>query len=397
LALCAGAQRPLIPFESNCMNILANLRRAVAVAAAISGLAAGAAAAPVTSSAADLSTDSAVGQTVKWNPGHYVDPGISSARMIDLTLNEIAPFPFVRGVVVRYNWRELETAKGVYDFSQIQAALDKAAAKGKRIFLVISTKSFRSSSPMPDYLHTAEYDGGAFTIQIYPRPSTGKPAGLGSNVALWNNGVRDRLIALVTALAERFNKHDSFEGIAFTETALGTALKPLSTAKVDGWYANLKVLQTASTKAFSNTVVMQFLNWPPKYTPAVLDNMMSNGVGISGPDIFVNDAKMEQWVWPMYEKARGTIPVGPSVQNENFFTTYLKGPYNPPSVKSIYDFGRGRLHANYMIWTRITKDYDPWSQVLKMFKSSSFPKDLAGGLSTTCPTTFGACVSKLNP
>jgi hypothetical protein len=84
------------------------------------------------------------------------------------------------------------------------------------------------------------------------------------------------------------------------------------------------------------------------------------------------------------------------VQAENYVTTYQGGPYAPPAVTDLYNFAKTRLHANYIFWAKnLTAPLYPYTNVLNMFKAPSFPQDAAGGLTTTCPTTFASCTGAL--
>ena len=335
---------------------------------------------------------------VKWNPGHYVQLGAGAAdALVQRTFKEISTLANVRGVQTRYFWRDLETAQGVYDFTEIDKDLAQAQAVGKRLFIVIGTKTFTAGSrALPDYMHTAEYSGGAYRILIDAKDTVGTEATTGENIALYDPEVRDRFIALTTALGQRYNGNNAFEGIIFNETALGQAVVPLTSTQKADFFTNLAAVDAATRKAFPNTVVMQFFNYPRIYMPGRVNSALTNGVALGGPDTFLNDSELEASAYIHYDAAWGKVPLGPSVQAENYVTTYQGGPYAPPAVTDLYAFAKGRLHANYIFWSKtLTEPLMPYTNVLAMFKSSSFPKDAAGGLSTVCPTTFASCVPKL--
>jgi hypothetical protein len=335
---------------------------------------------------------------VKWHPGHYVALGTNAGDyLVTQTFNEISTLPNVRGVMARYAWRDIETAQGVYDYSRIDRDLALAKAAGKQLFITISTKAFQAGArALPDYLHTAAYEGGVYRILISGKDTTGTEATTGENIALYVPAVRDRLIALTRALGRRYNANNNFEGIAFNETALGQAVVPLTDAQKSAFFANLAQVDTATRKAFPNTVVLQFINFPKPYMPALVSNMLSSGVALGGPDTFLNDSTLEASSYPLYDTAAGKVPLGPSVQAENYVTTYQFGPYAPPAVTDLYAFAKGRLHANYLFWSKtLTAPLVPYANVLAMFKSATFPKDAAGGLATGCPSTFAGCANAL--
>jgi hypothetical protein len=343
--------------------------------------------------AAEITTDT----RTKWNPGHYVALGRRDQETLLTALAEIKPFPQVKGLILRYEWPQIETSKGVYDFSRIDRDLAMAEAAGKRLWVMVATKVFTAGGrAVPDYMHTAEYEGGAYKILIGARDALGSTERLGENAALHNAKVRDRFIALTNAMGARYNKHNAFEGLTFNETAMGQTLVPLTSAQKSGYFANLALVDAAAKRAFPNTVVMQFVNFPKPYMPGLISSMPTNKVALGGPDILIEDPDLNNNIYPLYDIAKGKVPVGPSVQPENYLTTTQNGAYNPPSISQLYNFGRTRLSANYMFWTRsMTGTPTPWPRVLDFFKSTAFPKDAAGGLITTCPSTFTSCVGKL--
>ena len=334
---------------------------------------------------------------VKWNPGHYIAVGRRDRDTLLKALAEIKPYPQVKGLILRYEWPQLEKAKGVYDFSRIDHDLALAESQGKRLWIMVATKVFTAGGrAVPDYMHTAEYEGGAYKILIGARDALGSTERVGENAALHNAKVRDRLIALTTALGARYNRHNAFEGLTFSETAMGQTQVPLTAEQRQGFFNNLAQVDAATRRAFPNTVVMQFVNFPRVYLPGLITSMVNNQVALGGPDILLEDPDLNNNIFPLYDMAKGKVPVGPSVQPENYLTTTQNGPYNPPAISALYNFGRTRLSANYLFWTRsLTGTPTPYPRVLEFFKSSAFPKDATGGLISTCPSTYASCVPKL--
>jgi hypothetical protein len=344
------------------------------------------------SHAAGLLSSAALTDTrTKWNPGHYIATGRYDKLGIQQILDEIKDFPQVKGLMLRYEWPQLETAKGVYDFTRIDRDLGLVQAAGKRLWIILGTKVFTAGGvAVPDYMRTAEYEGGAYKISV---GGTDRP---GENIALYNANVRDRLIALTTALGAHINRHNALEGLTFNETAFGQTVVPLTDAQKTGFFSNLALVDGATKRAFPNTVTMQFVNFPKAYMPGLITGMVSNNVALGGPDILLQDPDLNSYIYPMYDTAKGKVAVGPSVQPSNYLTTVQNGPLNPPAISDLYAFGRNRLSANYMFWTRTFSGTPaPYPRLLDFFKSSAFPKDATGGLISTCPSTYAACVSLL--
>jgi hypothetical protein len=344
-----------------------------------------------------LSADWARGTRVKWNPGHYVALSRRDDASVIQALKEIQRFPQVKGLLLRYGWRQLEPRKGDYRFAGIDRDIQLARAYGKRVFIMVETKAFRAGvRAVPDYMHTREYDGGAYKIRINAKSTIGSSDTYGENAALHNGQVRDRLIALTTALGRRYNLNNAVEGVAFNETAMGQMLQPLTKKQIGSFFENVAQVDTATRRAFPNTVVLQFINFPVPYMPGLVNNMVRSSVGLGGPDTFLNDHDLNRFTYPLYDRARGKVPIGPSVQPENYFTRSQDGPHSPPRVSELHAFAQNRLHANYLFWSRtLIRPLMPYNKVLQMFQSEAFPRDGAGGLDSDCPSTFGACVKAL--
>jgi len=336
-----------------------------------------------------VSASLVAGSVTKWNPGHYVQFGSNASDfVIDAALKETAGMPFVKGIMIRASWWQLEKGKGQYDFSRIDRFLAKAKAKNKRLFLMVGTKTFDGDKAVPDYLRTSQYSGGAFRIGTIKGT-------YGENMALYDDDVRDRLIALMQALANRYNKDNNFEGVAFNETAWGKMVKPLSSTQQKQFFSNFARVDTATRAAFPNSVVIQFINYPANFMPALFENMKDKGVGMGGPDVFINDPALERGAYTFNSKAKGVIPIGMKVESDCYNAVEHGGPYTKVDVRKIYSFARDRLHSNYIFWNRYTDKHNPWQDVLKMFKGEAFPTGGTGGLDAACPSKFGSCAPRL--
>lgn len=173
---------------------------------------------------------------VKWHPGHYyIIKGSrkNNTEYLSQVYSELDATPALKGMMIRYFWMDLEDSEGVYDFSSIDKRLAELTARGKRLVIQVQTKSFNGRQVVPNYLKTAEYEGGEFYTSDYDSTQI-----RGRNIKLWKPQVRDRLIALFKAMGERYNSHPNFEGISMIETAMGNPKEPLSIAQVAEFYNN---------------------------------------------------------------------------------------------------------------------------------------------------------------
>ena len=324
---------------------------------------------------------------MKWHPGHYVVFGADEGGdVISAGLKETRHLPFVKGIVVRSYWRQLEPEKNRYAYDRIDPFVKKAAADGKGFFLLLATRAFTPGKGTPDYIKSPHYDGGVFAIKNVK----GQPS---ENITLWDDDVRYRLAQLIRALGQRYNGHPNFEGIILSETALGIPVEPISPEKKAAFYKNLIYLDQVARAAFPNSTVIRFANYPTDQTPAIVANLQRKGIGWGAPDIFLEDPSAEKYVYPYAETLRGQIPIGMQVEPDSYHRRSSQGPWNPPDVNDLYTFGRDRLHSNYMFWVRDLKgELRPWDKVLAMFNSPAFPATPSGGLEATCPSKYRRCV-----
>jgi hypothetical protein len=94
----------------------------------------------------------------KWFPGHYQT--IKSAAYSGPRAWEREPFrsalahPKMRGLLLYINWRELEPARGVFDFTQIDQALAGVGAINKKLWIKVQDRSFHNEpgGNAPDYV-----------------------------------------------------------------------------------------------------------------------------------------------------------------------------------------------------------------------------------------------------
>lgn len=266
--------------------------------------------------------------------------------------------------------------------------LEQTAAHKKRFGLLLTTKNFRAGVAAPDYLRTPWFDGGMFEVAMFKGT-------IGDNITLWNNHTYYRLARLIRALATRYDGNPWFEVLIINETAFGRPIIPVTEAQCTGFYDYLIRVDSVARQAFTRTVVIQYVNFPPPHTSRVIQSLLDKGIGIGGPDVFLDDANHERFVYPPIEKARGKVPVGMQVESDCYYARSLGGPWNPPPARELYEFARDRLHSNYIFWHRVLETVvRPWDKVLDLFNSPDFPATAAGGLETACPASYARCAGQ---
>lgn len=331
---------------------------------------------------------------VKWHPGHYytiLSNGKSKPGYMRQVYQELRTTPALRGLQVRYTWRELEPQEGVYNFSSITQQLAELAEQNKRLIILFELRSFSADTkqiPIPDYVKSEKYEEGA-----YPFNSYGKSVVRGYGIKLWNQAVIDRLTLLIRALGEQFNSHPYFEGIGFTESAMGQS-KELTNDRVDQFYKNLLRINKEARQYFPNTMTYQFMNYPRRILGPFIATLKETGTALGGPDIFLedpglHDRKNPKGVYHYYPELSGIVPLTPSIQHQNYQATRGDWKGHAPEISELMAFARDTLKANYLFWTRDPKYFPRVLQELNSLDLS----DPAGGLDSKCPKAFGSCAS----
>ncbi|WP_293009018.1 glycoside hydrolase [Nitrosomonas sp.] len=330
---------------------------------------------------------------VKWNPGHYYtiqnwanDDPIYMAQVY----KELKATPALRGMQMRFLWGWLEKSPGVYDFSIIDKHLSKLTAMNKRLVIQVQTKSFEADWKLiPDYLKAAKYEGGAFPFRDW-----GSKTIDGYNIKLWNANVRDRLIALHKALGKRYNSHPNVEGIGMIETAMGQAVKPLTTAQTDKWFDNLIIVHQKMRTFFPNTMTIQEINYPRDYLKQITTAMVKMGGALGCPDVYPDEPGLHfsgnpKGAYHHFSALSGVIPIAPTVEKVNYINTRGDKKGHVPTIQELLVFARDDLKANYIFWQRIPKYVN---QVLEVMSFKTQRTTPSGGLKAACPSAYASCI-----
>jgi hypothetical protein len=113
--------------------------------------------------------------------------------------------PDIGGVQVVYNWKRLEPEPGRYDFSEIEADLQRVEKAHKKLFLQLQDRFFmHEHRNVPRYLLEDPRYGGGLAPQTN-QDAGRNPDGSGWVAMQWNPAVRERFQALLSALAQRFD------------------------------------------------------------------------------------------------------------------------------------------------------------------------------------------------
>ncbi len=333
------------------------------------------------------------GQTAgpKWHPGHYM-----FVMKNDLT-KEMLTVPNFRGVQKVFVWSDFEKRKGEYDFSALKADLEMARKYDRQIIVQFSYRKFFSKNrSIPDYIQGPEYGGGFYEI---------------SEPVLWNSNVMARFAAVLQAFGKEFDMDPNLEAVNLPESAIGPekqmnqlannpekGMQPYSDVE---YLAALKVEMSSIRKAFPNTVVIKYMNFPVTIITELSDYAKEIGVGMGGPDIYPRDegrlSDPVTGVYRLYDKLAGTVPMGAAVQKENYSLALKKGsswgkvhlgPIKPGDevpwpVREHLALAQNTLKLNYVFWSM--QPPNCFENAVKMLSEPDLINDPAGGLFTNLP------------
>lgn len=307
----------------------------------------------------------------KWNPGHYMLVYFNTPQSI---YDDIFSEPNVKGVQVRYYWSELETEKGVYDFSKIESDLRYLEAHGKRLVMQLQDRRSAKSTIqfVPDYLlNDPIYKGGIYNTM--PR--------------LWDPVVMDRMIELGKALGNRFDKEPYFEALNFPATApgfFGDVKAPSDYTRSK--YAEQIKRRLAETKAaFPHTNVIQYADFLIGEISGIIEQAYNVGAGTGAPDIIPNDPAEGDIVRRDYIDLS---PVGQAVQAPE-----LCGKEGCNLPQDLYNYAVNKQKINYMFWIRFGTSKDTATEKYS-WKYGILPTiNENPRTNETCPTQIAPCIT----
>ncbi|MGV8138143.1 MAG: hypothetical protein AB2L20_23275 [Mangrovibacterium sp.] len=263
--------------------------------------------------------------------------------------------PRIEGAQIMYAWNQLETEKGVYDFSIIQEDYDYLLSFGKKLFIQLQDATFNKKNiGIPAYLLTEEYDGGAakqFNDQGMQEGWVAKR---------WNAEVQNRWSLLLQAMGKEFD--GKIEGINFQESAIGVSGKTDSTFTSEHYMESLKINMLALKKAFPKSTTMQYANfmpgeWLPNndkgYLRSIYQYGQEIGVGLGGPDLmYKRKGQLNHTIAIMHEGIF-TVPLGIAIQDGNYVGETGNNDIvvdRENIVPILHAFAKDFMKVNYMFW-----------------------------------------------
>lgn len=297
----------------------------------------------------------AAGQGAKYNPGHYVALEAGANLQAFPYLDE----PAIRGFNIRYTWVEMEPGKDQYNFSAIRRDLAIAQSHGKQLIAFLTDKTFSPRSPHP--------------LPVYMRPYALANSTGGITPKEWDPRVIEREVLLARALSREFDSHPNFEGIAWQESAPSIPRAELETAGYtpELFRDGLIRMLAGSSEALPHSRVFWYQNFLPmkmEYLREIALAVLPYRVVLGGPDILPYRTGLKT-SYALYEEFQGRMKLSCSAQADSYrhhkddTDNSKKGPFHQGlqpihpdgyvTMEQIFEFGRDRLHLNYIFWSYI--------------------------------------------
>lgn len=268
----------------------------------------------------------------------------------------------IGGVQLVFNWSALEPEKGVYDFSEIKKALEFTDGLHKGLFIQIQDRFFSiEARNIPDYLLTDPiYDGGL--VSQTDNPGEAQPIGTGWAAMQWNEPLRGRYQALLTALAAEFD--GKVLGINLPETAIDIVMDPAPAGFTCDTYFEAEMKNMAfAREVFTKSHVVQYVNfWPcewgndQKYMSRLFEFAEAHDIGLGGPDIIPYRKGQMKNSYPFFNKYKGKLAfVGMAVQEPTL--TYKNPKTGVPFTREEFQaFASDYLGVSAIFWSMSS----PW-------------------------------------
>jgi len=270
--------------------------------------------------------------------------------------------PDIAGAQVVYTWKSLETAKGQYDFSQIEHDLAWLAQQDRKLFMQIQDRFFEvQHRSVPAYLLKEPIYRGGLAAQA-DNPGENQPEGHGWVAQQWNPAVRERFQKLLAALARKFDGR--VWGINLPESAADIDRKNDETGfDCEKYFAATLENIAFARKAFRKSHVVQYANfWPcewendHEYMSRTFAFAREKGIGLGGPDIVPFSKPQMKNSYPFFHQYKGQLSlVAMAVQEPTL--TYTNPETRKPFTRDEFvAFAQDYLGVNVIFWSTTS----PW-------------------------------------
>ena len=290
---------------------------------------------------------------------HYVFFNRDRERIADRAFLGTKAFA---GAQLKYTWRELEPARGKYEFGAIRDDLGFLKAREKKLFIQLQDASFDPAIVnVPRYLlEEAAYHGGADKQYAIEQDDEQRAVPAGWVARRWDPAVQARFHELLFALGREFD--GLIEGINLPETAVDFGesgrLFPKGFSPAiyrDAVLTNMAILK----RAFPRSVAMQYANFMPgewlpgsdrSYLRSVYQQAQALKAAVGGPDLLPDKPGQMNHSYPLIRRCAGKIPTGIAVQWGNYEHTNPKTG-KQVTISELVGFATDYLKVDYIFWS----------------------------------------------
>jgi hypothetical protein len=267
--------------------------------------------------------------------------------------------PALVGAQLKYSWRELEPERGTYAFAAIQSDLDFLGQHGKQLWVQLQDVTFDDRLPVPDWLCTPEFGGGAARkYEGDEDPAT--PDRFDGWVARrWDAKVAEHFHALLAALGEQFDGR--IAGLNLAETAIAFGDDPAQWPEgftPARYAAATRDTLDAARAAFGKSPVVVYANFMPGewlpwedhgYLRGVHAHAAKIGVGVGGPDLRPLAKGQQNHILPLLRARPAGVVGALAVQDGNLdeVDPKTKQPLTPQDLLRI---AREDLRLDFVFW-----------------------------------------------
>jgi len=267
--------------------------------------------------------------------------------------------PRLCGAQLKYTWRELEPQEGEYAFDGIRRDLAFLEANGKALWIQLQDVTFDERKPVPDWLCTEAYGGGAARkYEGDEKPET-EDVFDGWVARRWDPRVQARFAQLLAALGREFD--GAILGLNLAETAIGFG--DVEAKWPEGFtparYAEaVKENVSAAKAAFSKSHVVLYANflpgewlpWDDKgYLKGVHAHCAKVGAGVGGPDLRPLAKGQQTHILPLLRARKEGVVAALAVQDGNL-DEIDKATGRAMTVQDLLRIAETDLRLDYVFW-----------------------------------------------
>jgi len=363
-----------------------------------------------------LMAQAVTADNMKWDPGHFI---LNDSINLDTLLTDFKSIPAVKGVVRSYKWTELETSKGNYNFSAIDADLKLLTNNGKKLGIMIGYKykdGLSAPSNLPSYVLnlTNQLVDGISVSPFYKLDPLKNKFNIGDHANFGHPGTLEAFSNLLKELAKHYDSNPNFALIQFIESSSGVNVDDAHEAN---FLQGGMLMEKNARAVFIKTPLFKNINFPRNRLQEFIVNLTVNKMGFGGPDIFtgafddpedgltrvdLKDVGAYNYYKYNHNLLAGTnsLPISMMAHTQNFmYDTFAdraadikNGLTGAQSVNAILKFAIEKLHPNYLIWQLYPSDkiYYPAFKNLMANEATKDPTSLLG-LIKSCPTNYTSC------